>query len=66
MTTAQALSSYYRELTQGGVPHETAHELVLEAGHQLLGEGDLVVRTTATGELLRITTLPTDTSEVTP
>lgn len=54
LTTAQTLSQYYRELTQGGIPHETAHELLLDAGRHLLDVEDLVVLRTNSGELLRV------------
>ncbi|MGW5928069.1 hypothetical protein ACWF2L_17735 [Streptomyces anulatus] len=54
LTTAQALSQYYRELTQGGIPYETAHELLLDAGRRLLNVEDLVVLRTNSGEVLRV------------
>jgi hypothetical protein len=60
ITTAQALASYYTELTQGGVPYETAHELVVDAGRRLLDVEDLVVLSSASGEGLRVLPEPSE------
>ncbi|WP_262702037.1 MULTISPECIES: hypothetical protein [Streptomyces] len=60
LTTAQALAQYYRELTEGGIPRETAHELVLEAGRELLNVEDLVVLGSASGEPLRLSVEPSE------
>jgi hypothetical protein len=54
LTTAQTLASYYTELTTGGVPHQTAHELVVDAGRRLLDVEDLVVLSSAPGEAVRV------------
>jgi hypothetical protein len=54
LTTAQALARYYNELVDEGIPHETAHELLLDAGRRLLDGADLVVTGTGTGEVVRV------------
>ncbi|KAF0649197.1 MULTISPECIES: hypothetical protein [Streptomyces] len=39
---AQALADYYHELIKHGLPHETAHQLVTDAGRDPLLLADLL------------------------
>lgn len=57
-TTAQQLAQYYRELTQGGIPHDTAHELVLEASRELIGSEGVIILSTTAGDVLRVSEDP--------
>lgn len=43
LTTAQALARHYQPLISDGVPHETAHALVLQASAHLLTQTDFIV-----------------------
>lgn len=59
-TTAQQLCQYYRELIAGGIPHDTAHELVLEASRELIGLEGVIILKTASGEAIRIAEEPSE------
>lgn len=44
ITTAAALGSYYKELTEAGIPSDLVDDLVRDAGHYLHNNEGVAVR----------------------